>query len=710
MNDADLLAVLPLTIPAPLSVESARSAVIGLAGLSGQPLVVIEAIGRNHEIHWRIATPRRSRHAVAEVLTSHLPGVLIGEATDLPPGPRADVAAGLRVRANTPTGGLLAHDTTEPVTRGILGALSATNWHERCYLQIVLGPRRAPRTPDRRLRGEQRAQAGKALSDYRFQCAVRVAAAANDDQRARRLVDRVVGAIRGLNSPSAQISVKCDSTKAFDQARAPWFWSTTLSARDVVALTAWPIAKAGDPPLPGVPSPHPRLLPPLPTVPKGGRVFGVATSDAERPIAVSVRDSLSGIAVTGPTGVGKSNLLGQFALADIAAGRGVVVIDPKGDLIDDIIRRADESRLDDIAVVDATDSAPIGINSLVGTTDPDLAADTTLGVFHSLYADAWGPRTQDVLHASLLTLARRGDASISMLPLLLTNPGFRRATVGQVARSDPMGLGGFWAWWDSLSENEQSQATAPLLRRVRPILLRPGLRAILGQRHPKFDLNDVFTKKRILLVSLEKGKIGPEAAALLGSLIVAQLWTATLARASQPAQSRVPVTILIDEVQDYLRLPGDIGDALAQARGLGVGYTLAHQHLGQLPKPIREAVTANARTRIAFQLSHPDAREFASLTSGQLEPADFEALPAFHAYAQILNQNTSGPWVSVSTTKMPDPVRSAGAVRARSRARYGQPLSDVEADLLSLTDQSSVGESIGRTKRSGRTEQNGGRS
>lgn len=710
MNDADQLAVLPLTIPAPLSVESARSAVIGLAGLSAQPLVVIEAIGRNHEIHWRIATPRRSRHAVAEVLTAHLPGVLIGEVTDLPPGRRADVAAGLRVRTNAQTGGLLAHDTTEPVTRGILGALSAANRHERCYLQIVLGPRRAPRSPDRRLRGEQRAQAGKALSDYRFQCTVRVAAAANDDQRARRLIDRVVGAIRGLNSPSAQISVKRDSTKAFDQARAPWFWSTTLSARDVVALTAWPIAKAGDPPLPGVPSPHPRLLPPLPAVPKEGRVFGVATSDGERPIAVSVRDSLSGIAVTGPTGVGKSNLMGQFALADIAAGRGVVVIDPKGDLIDDIIRRADESRLDDIVVVDATDSAPIGINSLVGTTDPDLAADTTLGVFHSLYADAWGPRTQDVLHASLLTLARRGDASIAMLPLLLTNPGFRRATVGQVARSDPMGLGGFWAWWESLSENEQSQATAPLLRRVRPILLRPGLRAILGQRHPKFDLNDVFTKKRILLVSLEKGKIGPEAAALLGSLIVAQLWTATLARASQPAQSRLPVTILIDEVQDYLRLPGDIGDALAQARGLGVGYTLAHQHLGQLPKQIREAVTANARTRIAFQLSHPDAREFASLTSGQLEPADFESLPAFHAYAQILNQNTSGPWVSVSTQKMPDPVRSAGAVRARSRARYGQPLSDVEADLLSLTDQSSVGESIGRTKRSGRTEQNGGRS
>ncbi len=207
-----------------------------------------------------------------------------------------------------------------------------------------------------------------------------------------------------------------------------------------MALTAVAIAHRDAAPLPGVPSRHPKLLPTSASTPKEGRAVGVSTARPERPIAISVRDSLSGIAITGPTGVGKSNLLGQFALADIAAGRGLVVIDPpKGDLIDDILQRADESRLDDIAVVDATDPAPIGINGLVGATDPDLAADTILGVFHSLWADAWGPRTQDVLHASLLTLARRGDASIAMLPLLLTNPGFRRSIVGRVAREDPMG-------------------------------------------------------------------------------------------------------------------------------------------------------------------------------------------------------------------------------------------------------------------------------
>lgn len=699
MTDARNLEFVQLSIPAPLAVESAHAALVALAGLSGQPQLVLEALGHDGQVRWRIGMPRQHRHHVLEVLRTHLPGLVTDDPRPLPGGPRSDVAATIRVRTRSGVG-VLAHETTESVTRGILGALAASRRHERVYLQVILGPRKVPQTPPTQITGRDLPPVAAKLREFRFSCAVRVAAAADDDERARRLSDRVIAALRGLDGPNAQITASRTSTVRFNTARPPWFWTATLSVSEIAAITAWPIARRDAPQLPGVPSRHPKLLPVSGQTPKDGRVFGVSIAQPDRPIAISVRDSMSGIAITGPTGVGKSNLLGQFALADIAAGRGVVVIDPKGDLIDDIITRADQARLDDIVVIDATDSAPIGINGLVGSIDPDLAADTILGVFHSLWADAWGPRTQDVLHASLLTLARRGDASIAMLPLLLTNAGFRRSIVGRVARDDPMGLGGFWAWWDSLSDSEQAQATAPLLRRVRPILLRPGLRGILGQRQPKFDLADVFTKRRILLVSLEKGKIGPEAAALLGSLIVSQLWTATLARAAQPPASRHPVTILIDEVQDYLRLPGDIGDALAQARGLGVGYTLAHQHLGQLPKSIRDAVTANARTRIAFQLSHPDAREFAGLTSGQLEPADFEALPAYQAYAQILHQNTPGPWVSVTTTKMPDPVRSAATVRRRSRERYGQLLTEIEADLLAMTERRTARESFGRTKRS----------
>ena len=106
-----------------------------------------------------------------------------------------------------------------------------------------------------------------------------------------------------------------------------------------------------------------------------GRILGVATTDSSRPVALSTEDSLRHLHLIGPTGVGKSTLMANLALQDIAAGRGVVVIDPKGDLVDGILARTDASRLDDVVVLDARDESPVGINGLADPRDPDLAAD-----------------------------------------------------------------------------------------------------------------------------------------------------------------------------------------------------------------------------------------------------------------------------------------------------------------------------------------------
>jgi len=108
---------------------------------------------------------------------------------------------------------------------------------------------------------------------------------------------------------------------------------------------------------------------------------------------------------------------------------------------------------------------------------------------------------------------------------------------------------------------------------------------------------------------------------LLGSLVVSQLWQAALGRAAVPGDKRAPIMIFIDEFQDYLHLPTDVADVLAQARGLGVGLTLAHQHLAQLPPSLRSAVLANARSRVCFQLGSEDARLVAG-TSADVEAID----------------------------------------------------------------------------------------
>lgn len=692
MNEPTPFIWTELIIPAPISLDAARAALTSLAGLSGQPRIVLEATGRDGEVSWKLGARAADTSRILRALTAQIPDLRAERMRYSRDELRADTAAALRVRGDRTEP--MNHAAIEPSTRGVLQTLASTKKAELLHIQLILGPRFRPTRP----LPSARRQASRP-DEHRFACEVRVAASTPDPARSRGLIEGVVGALRLLESPGVRLQLSRASIRSFSEGKSPLLWSSRLSVSDLVPLTGWPVAAASAAHLPGVPSAHPRVMPPS-TPPRIGRSVGASTTNPGRALTISVEDSTRHLHLIGPTGVGKSTLMARLALQDIAAGRGVVVIDPKGDLVDDILARLDSRRLDDVVVLDARDQMPVGLNPLATSPDPDLTADVLLSLFRSLYGDGWLPRTHELLQASLLTLARRGDASIVMLPLLLTNPGFRRSVIGQASKSDPLGVGAYWSWFEGISEAERQQATAPLLRRLRPILMRPGIRGIFGQRDPKFSIADVFTKRRILLVSLAKGTIGPDAADLLGSIVVSQLWTAALARTAIAAERRHPVMVHIDEVQDYLRLPGDLGDALAQARGLGVGYSLAHQHLHQLPREIHRAVMANARSRVAFQLDHADAREIAATTRGQLLAEDFESLPAYRAYANLLHANENRGWASLNALPLDPPLREATEVRARSRANFGQPLDQIEADLLNLIEPApGDDEPLGRTRR-----------
>jgi hypothetical protein len=249
--------------------------------------------------------------------------------------------------------------------------------------------------------------------------------------------------------------------------------------------------------------------------------------------------------------------------------------------------------------------------------------------------------------------------------------------------SDPIGLLPFWANLDSWSEGERTTNIAPVLNKVRPLLVNPRLRAVIGQERPKFGMRQVFTERKILLVNLAKGLIGPEAAALLGSLVIADLWQATLGRAAVPEARRHPVFVYIDEFQDYLHLPTDLADALSQARGFGVGLTLAHQHLGQLSPSMQAAVLANARSRLCFQLPAKDARVLAP-TGGGPEPEDFQSLAAYHCYLQLLADGAVQPWCSGKTMPPPPTTSDPSAIRTASRLRFGTPQFEVDAAIQAL--------------------------
>jgi hypothetical protein len=182
-------------------------------------------------------------------------------------------------------------------------------------------------------------------------------------------------------------------------------------------------------------------------------------------------------------------------------------------------------------------------------------------------------------------------------------------------------------------------------------------------------------------VPLAKGLLGEEAAALIGSLLISRLWQAVQRRAALPAAERTPVFVYIDEFQDYLRLPLGLADVLAQARGLGFGLTLAHQHLGQLPADIRDAVLANARSRIIFQLSAADAHTFARELAPHLTAADLGGLGPYEVVAQLSTGSRVAP-PATGVTQPPPPVTGeAAAAREASRQRYGIDRQRIEAAL-----------------------------
>jgi hypothetical protein len=272
-----------------------------------------------------------------------------------------------------------------------------------------------------------------------------------------------------------------------------------------------------------------------------------------------------------------------------------------------------------------------------------------------------------LLHA-LITAARLPDGTLTDVPVLLTNPTFRRKALSKV--NDPLVLAPFWARFDSLSEAERGQVVAPVLNKVRAFLSRTPIRRMLSQSAPRFALDELFTHRRIVLVNLNKGLIGSETAALLGAILLSQCWASIQRRAAVPASQRHPVTVAIDEWQDFVG-GLDFGDVLAQARGLGVGFSLAHQHLGQLAPDLQSAVLANARSRIAFRPAQKDLRALAAVLGGGLTPDDLEQLGAYEACARLLVDAAPSPPFGIRTLPLPKPTQSAAMLRRVSQERYG---------------------------------------
>jgi hypothetical protein len=475
---------------------------------------------------------------------------------------------------------------------------------------------------------------------------------------------------------------------------APVLSRSALGADELAAVIGFPI---GGPQLPGLAYAGSRTLPPAPDLPTRGRVLGDAIATGQ-PVAIGEAESRTGTLITSPTGAGKSTVLEHLCATDFAAGRGVVVIESKGDLVQRLADLTPANRRRDVLVFDPADTQPAGFNLLAGGEEAaDLITDHVVGQFRALYAGYLGPRSEMLLRAALLTLSQaRASWTICEVMPLLSDPAFRRRLMGEIEDHQ---LAATWSWFDAQSEAARAEMVGPLANKLAAFTLRRKLRAVVGQSENALDFDRALAEGRIVLISLAKALIGEDAARLLGSCLLAELWAAVQRRARLDASKRPFVSVVLDEAQDFLRLPVALGDAVAQSRGLGVGFTVAHQNLGQLSADLRAAVLANLRSKLVMQTTADDARTFAREFAPHLDAADFQGLGPFEAYAAVSTGAAVSPPVSIRT---PPPLASIGSgtrVRATSRERYGRDPKDVDAEIQSRLSAAAPEAPVGARRR-----------
>ncbi|MER5338450.1 type VI secretion protein [Micromonospora sp. NPDC002717] len=599
------------------------------------------------------------------------------------PAPARRVRAARRAAASTSSH---PHGRPDVATRAVAGATRLAIEPLLWLLDVFTPGSSRPHTPAGSTAGRTAARDPVAAADARtvvnkavrvphFEIAVRFAVAADtgttppDAQRAAHIRTRLIelrhtiaAAAAAYTGPNQLRRMKVPRPVATIAARRlrRGFLATVP---ELAALAALPQDLA----VPGLNRARAKAVPAPVQVPAGGRGVKVLgrSQIGHHSVGLTVTDARQHVHVVGKTGVGKSTLLLNMILSDIKSGRGTVVIDPRGDLITDILDRLPASHGTRIVIIDPDQENPGCFNPLDDQGDPHLAVDNLVGIFAKIFQGQWGPRMDDTMRVACLTLMRHAKPTLSLVPSLLQDREFRaRFTHGL---DDPDGLGGFWLWYDGINEQFRGQVIAPVLARLRAFLLRDFVKSVIGNAHSSFDMGRVLDGG-VLLCRLPKGVLGEETSRILGSMIVARVWQAAIARATIPEDQRRDACLYIDECQNFLTLPGSVGDMLAEARGFRLGLVLAHQDLAQLPKDLAAAVSANARTKLFFTVDPADARELSRHTTPELDEHDLAHLDVYTAAARLLVGNRELPAFTFTTNPPARVVGEATAIRQECAA------------------------------------------
>jgi len=406
------------------------------------------------------------------------------------------------------------------------------------------------------------------------------------------------------------------------------------------------------------------------------RLFGVKRSDRRQHTYI-----------IGKTGTGKSALEYNMIIQDIANGEGVCVVDPHGELIENLLDKIPQERLDDVIYFNPADTDyHLGFNVLE-LPDPKykhLVASGLMGIFTKIWANVWSPRMEYILSNAILALLDTPNTTLMGINRILVDKDFRQQIIANL--KDPV-VKAFWIHeYEEWRDQFRNEAIAPIQNKVGQFLSTDIIRNVVGQTKSTIDIFEIMNSGKILLINVSKGRIGEDNSALLGAMFITKIQLAAMERVRVPEDERVDFYLYVDEFQNFAT--DSFAGILSEARKYRLNLILAHQYVGQLvtdvSTKVRDAIFGNVGTMIMFRIGGADAEFLESEFSPEFVPEDMVNLPNYHIYLKMMVDGVSCRPFSARTLppfKVQSSTTTAEEITKNSRRLYARPRYIVEEEI-----------------------------
>jgi CxxC-x17-CxxC domain-containing protein len=423
--------------------------------------------------------------------------------------------------------------------------------------------------------------------------------------------------------------------------------------------------------------------------------------NTNRLFGIKRKDRRQHLYVIGKTGTGKSAMLNNLIVQDIANGEGLCVVDPHGELVEGILEKIPEERVKDVIYFNPADpDFHIGFNVLE-LPDPKykhLAASGLMSIFTKIWSGVWSARMEYILNNSILALLDTPGSTLLGVTRLLVDKDYRQKIIANI--KDPV-VKAFWLnEYEEWKDQFRNEAIAPIQNKVGQFLSTAMVRNIVGQSKSTIDIFDIMNSGKIFLVNVAKGRIGEDNSALLGAMLITKIQLAAMERVRVPEDERVDFYLYVDEFQNFAT--DSFANILSEARKYRLNLILAHQYIGQLvtdvSTKVRDAVFGNVGTMVTFRVGATDAEFLEKEYEPEFLGQDMVNLPNYHIYLKLMVDGvTSRPFSAVTLPpfKVVSSEKTVSEIIEFSRKTYARPRFAVEEEINSWAGMSDGGSSGG---------------